>query len=241
MRDACQALNDDSGMLQPGRDMPVVERVPAPWSLDGDAWMVLVRWPRAQTAQSRAAFVPRSLRSTLGAPLGVLLCVDYRHAPCGPYREILLIPGSFVFDDGRRHFSISRILVSTWESVVNGRANWGIPKDRADFDVVDRGDTERIVVSDAQREICALEFERPRGPRMPASTAWMPQRPLTLAQRYAGRTYYYTPAARGSVRRSRLVDWRFDAALFPDLRETRVLVSLRIERFQMTFPVAHTR
>ena len=56
--------------------------------------------------------------------------------------------GTFAFEDGKRHLSISRIFVSTLDSVVNGQRNWGIPKDVAQFDVRygDNG-VDRVTVS----------------------------------------------------------------------------------------------
>lgn len=232
-------MSDAHTYRQADGDLPPVERVPAPWVLDGNAWIVVLRWPRAASAAARSKFVPDSLVGSLAGPLGFLVCVDYAHAPCGPYRELLLIPGSMTFADGRRHLSISRILVSTWQSVVNGRANWGIPKDRADFQI-EGGATDRIVVNDGPRQCCALEFGASRGPRLPLRTAWVPRRYLCLAQWHAGRTYYYQPSARGTMRACRLLDWQFETALFPDLRTTRVLASLRVENFVMTFPVARS-
>jgi hypothetical protein len=219
--------------------LPRVERVPAPWLLEGNAWIVVLRWPRGAPATMRTEFVPDSLAASLSGPLGFLVCVDYERAPCGPYRELLLVPGWMLFEDQRRHLSISRILVSTWESVVNGRANWGISKDRADFRI-DHGTTDRIVVGDRAEQICALQFTPARGPRLPLHTALIPRRYTCLALLHAGRTFYYRPSARGAMRACRLLDWQFAPKFFPDLRGTRVLMSLRLERCAMTFPVART-
>ena len=60
----------------------------------------------------------------------------------------------------------------------------------------------------------------------------------TLAQQFRGRTHYYAPEARGWVRPGRLLLWRFDAELFPDLAGSAVVAALRVESFRMTFPVA---
>jgi hypothetical protein len=214
---------------------PQVPRVLAPWSLRGHGWIVAMRWP-ARVAD-RAAFVPQALQASLAGPLSILMLVDYTESPCGPYRELLFIPGSMRFEDGRRHLSISRIVVSTWDSVVNGRANWGIPKDRADFRI-DRGATERIEVRSGTQQMCALDFGAARGPRMPLSTTWLAQRWLTLAQVHDGYTYYYTPVARGAIRWCRLLDWRFGPTLFPDLSAARVAAAVRVEEFTMLFPQA---
>ncbi len=222
-------------MPHSNESLPDVPRCPAPWSLRGHAWMVALRLPAGDPA--RTAFVPADLRATVKSAFSVLMCVAYDEAPCGPYRELLFIPGTMDFGDAR-HPSISRILVSTWESVVNGRSNWGIPKDRADFDWFrsDAGDRWRVT-SDG-RELCSLEFTEPTGLRLPLSTAWVPRRLGTLAQRQDGRNYYYQPEATGSLRLCRLRGWRFDPELFPDLSRAAVLTAVRIEGFRMIFPLA---
>ncbi|KAK4048032.1 hypothetical protein OIV83_005066 [Microbotryomycetes sp. JL201] len=55
----------------------------------------------------------------------------------GPYDELLLVPGyfSFIAQGGETvyHHVITRIYVSTPDSIKNGRFNWGIPKHLANF------------------------------------------------------------------------------------------------------------
>jgi hypothetical protein len=226
-----------STFLQSSAQLPGSPRVPAPWSLRGHGWIVLLRLPRK--ASARTAFVPAALQASLQAPISALVCVEYVSAPCGSYRELLLIPGTMRFPDGRRYASISRIVVSTWASVVNGRANWGIPKDRADTFEIERGAaSERFCVADGGRELCRMDFEPPRGPRLPLRTAWLPASFGTLAQLHEQRAYYYRPVARGSLRSVRLVQARYDGTLFPDLSVATVLAAFRVEAFDMEFPVA---
>jgi hypothetical protein len=221
--------------LQSNESLPEVTRVPAPWSLRGHAWMVVLRLPAGDPA--RTAFVPPELRASVRSAFSVLMCVVYDEAPCGPYRELLFIPGTMNFGDGR-HPSISRILVSTWDSVVNGRSNWGIPKDRANFDWARNAGGDHWRVTSDGRELCSLEFAEPTGVRLPLRSSWMPRRLGTLAQRLDGRTYYYRPEATGDLRLCRVRQWRFDPELFPDLSRATVLTALRIEGFTMAFPVA---
>jgi len=222
-------------MLQPDQSLPDVKRVPAPWSLRGHAWLVALRLPAGDPA--RTAFVPLDLRATVKAAFSVLMCVVYDEAPCGPYRELLFIPGTMNFG-GVRHPSISRILVSTWDSVVNGRLNWGIPKERADFDWVRNAGGDHWRVTSDGRELCSLEFTEPTGVRLPLRSSWMPRQFGTLAQRLDGRTCFYRPEATGDLRLCRVRQWRFDPELFPDLGGATVLMALRIEGFKMVFPVA---
>jgi hypothetical protein len=115
--------------------------------------------------------------------------VDYAESGCGPYRELLFIPGAFPFSDGR--------------------------------------------------EVCELRFATLRfAPPLPVQGALLPARLRTLAQSFRGRTYYYAPSASGRVRPGRLLSWRFDTGLFPDLAAVPVLAALKVESFRMTFPVA---
>lgn len=227
-------------MLQADAELPEVAPRPAPWALRGSGWIVALRLPAADPA--RDAFLPPELTGRARGVASFLMYVDYAESGCGPYRELLFIPGTLPFADGRNHLSISRILVSTWESVVNGRANWGIPKDRADFAVEQggaNGSTTRVRVTSGAREVCELDFGRARlAPALPVTTALVPSGLRTLAQRLRGRTHYYAPQARGWVRPGRLRSWRFDAGLFPDLAGAKVLATVEVVSFRLTFPEA---
>ena len=227
-------------MLQSDDDLPEVPLRPAPWELRGSGWIVVLKLPGAHAAHD--AFLPPELAGRGRGLASCLMYVDYAASACGPYRELLFIPGAFPFADGRRHLSISRILVSTWDSVVNGRNNWGIPKDRADFDVVTGGADgrdEHVSVTSDGREVCELRFGAPRfAPPLPVHGGLLPAAWRTHAQRLRGHTYYYAPTARGRLRPGRLLSWRFDPELFPDLAGTAVLATFRVDSFRMTFPVA---
>ncbi|KAE8365067.1 hypothetical protein BDV27DRAFT_127494 [Aspergillus caelatus] len=72
---------------------------------------------------------------------GFSLCmiVRYLESPVGPYDEILWAPG--LFQDPRhgesvKRYRITRIYVSSVDSVYNGRRNWNIPKTLANFEFV---------------------------------------------------------------------------------------------------------
>jgi hypothetical protein len=228
-------------MFQPNDRIPDAPRQPPPWSLQGAGWIIALRLPAGSPA--RDAFLPADLAGQGRSPVSLLMYVDYATSGCGPYRELLFIPGAYPFEDGRRHFTISRILVSTWSSVVNGRANWGIPKDRADFDVQSNpGDPreQRIrVLADDGREMCSLRLAAsPFAPRLPVPGSLVPERFRTLAQRFDGKTFYYAPASGGWLRPGRLLEWQFDPGLFPDLREASVVAACQVPSFRMAFPFA---
>ncbi|KAE8403254.1 hypothetical protein BDV37DRAFT_294677 [Aspergillus pseudonomiae] len=69
----------------------------------------------------------------------VCMIVRYLESPVGPYDELLWAPG--VFQDPRhdkpvKRYRITRIYVSSLDSVYNGRKNWNIPKTLANFEFV---------------------------------------------------------------------------------------------------------
>lgn len=226
-------------MLQPDSTLPAVPMKPAPWDLEGQAWIVVLKLPADDPA--RSAFLPDRGIDTPAGRWSMLMFVDYAHSDCGPYHELLFVPGAQRFADGKRHLTISRILVSTWDSVVNGRVNWGIPKDRADFAVRYRVDGTREdhirVTSDGEllAELRLRDFPL----SLPVHGGLLPVAQRTLAQRLGGRTFLYAPSSRGWIRPGRLVDWRFNPALFPDLSGARVVAAVKVPSFRMGFPVAN--
>lgn len=225
-------------MLQPSASLPAVPMKPAPWDLQGQGWIVAFRLP--ENSAARSAFMPDSLAGQCGGGISMLMFVDYARSDCGPYHELLFVPGSFPFADGKRHLSISRILVSTWDSVVNGRANWGIPKDRADFDVhygIDGSREDRIVVRSEGRVMADLRLSSWPLP-LPVFGGIVPESMRTLAQHLDGKTFLYAPASSGWVQPGRLLSWQFDGELFPDISGAKVVGALKIPSFRMTFPVA---
>lgn len=226
-------------MLQPDHTLPSVPLKPSPWSLQGQGWIVALKLPQGSAA--RDAFLPAEFAGQCRGGYALLMFVDYAQSDAGPYHELLFIPGSLPFRDQRRHLSISRILVSTWDSVVNGRRNWGIPKDRADFTVqynTDGSGEDHIVVRDGNRVMAELRLRASWPLSLPMLGNLVPAGLRTLAQRYAGADYFYAPSSRGWLRPGKLVSWKFDPELFPDLAAARVIAAMKITSFRMTFPVA---
>lgn len=225
-------------MRQSASMLPGVPMKPAPWDLRGQGWLVAMKLPAGSPA--RNAFLPDALSAGSASGISLLMFVDYAQSDCGPYHELLFIPGAFPFADGRRHMSISRILVSTWDSVVNGRKNWGIPKDRADFEVnyaVNGTREDHIVVRNEGRVMADLRLKA-WPVSLPVSGAVIPESQRTLAQVFEEKTFLYAPSSRGWVRPGKLLSWQFDNELFPDLNGARVLAAVKIPSFRMTFPVA---
>ncbi len=216
---------------------PVVTDAPAPWELVGRGYIAMLRFSPDSKVQD--SFLLPSLAGKRGkSPYGWLMFVDYQSSDVGPYHELLFIPGSFPFEDGQRHLSISRIFVSSMDSVVNGQRNWGIPKDVADFDVRygDNG-IDRVAVSKNGKVFAELDFKSyPFW--IPFLGALIPKRFRTLGQHHEGKTFVYTPSASGWVKPARTMRAKADPAMFPNLGRAKAVLTVEIPRFRMTFPVS---
>jgi Acetoacetate decarboxylase (ADC) len=218
--------------------LPKVPLHPSPWRLQASAYVLAVRMP--EDVIDTASFVPPSLAGKRCGHTAYVLFVDYREANCGPYQELLVAPA--VYDFGEGHYpTITRIYVSTYDSVVNGRINWGIPKDRADFKV-ERGkdNVDRVQVSRDGHVFADMRF-KPYGLTFPVTSALLPAGLRTLMQHWRGKSYRFTLSAKGNLRMAKLVEWTFDPKMFPDLARGKVLMAGYFPNFDMTFPVATVR
>jgi hypothetical protein len=215
--------------------LPEVARAPAPWTLQGDGWIMLLRLP--ESARRDPRHLPPELRAWPVTGPSIVMFVDYAQSPVGPYRELLYIPGRFDLGTGRPAWSVTRIYVSTWESVVNGRLNWGIPKDRADFRRERAGRGEVIQVEVDARAVARFELA-PRGPSLPTHGGLLPAAMRRLVQHYEGQRFELAPRASGRAGLARVTALESDPELFPDLAAARVTLALRVPRFSLTFPIA---
>lgn len=209
--------------------MPTI--IPPPWQLTGSGAILLYRFPRAWALAHGC--IPAELRAAFVGGVGAVMLVDYTASGVGPYREALFVPGQFRLG-GRLRSSITRIFVSSQPSVDSGRANWGLPKELADFRVAG----ERFSVGFGAEAFLEAQVA-PLGPHLPLDSAWSPA-PLELAQLLGGQLAITAPSGRGAVRLARLRHLRADPAVFPDVAPFRPLLALRATGFALTFPTPTT-
>jgi hypothetical protein len=206
-----------------------------PWRLEGSGLILLLKPPRAEP--DRRWYTISPCGEFVRPGLGLMMFVDYWRSEAGPYRELLFIPGRFQIG-ARRLWSITRILVSTPASVAGGRANWGIPKEQAEFDLDgEPGHGCRVRVSKDGQSLADFSWE-PRGPSLPVSTAFLPARLHTLVQNLDGRRFQLTPKAQGRMSAARLSAVQTNTQGFPAISSDRVLFAFAVTRFQMEFPAA---
>ncbi|KAJ7512838.1 hypothetical protein B0H11DRAFT_2213395 [Mycena galericulata] len=129
--------------------MSDLQAAPAPWQLKGRSWLFTLsplRTTNSFPAGWSDAYQADALSSggEFTGGLGLVQVVSYTESPVGPYDELIYIPGRWKYANGTSAFRITRIYVSSRESTMNGRKNWNIPKQVANFEIhtTPRGITE---------------------------------------------------------------------------------------------------
>lgn len=142
-----------------------------PKTVPGPPWrcrMDAVVWcHRASGAGADA--LPDTLRDRAAVPLTVGMMVRYRDTPVGPYMEVAASPYLL---RGRFPQAIQAhvpfIAVDSLASLHGGRANWALPKARAEFSGYP---ADRIQLNGTGEEWHVDVRPRARGPRFPVAAA----------------------------------------------------------------------
>ena len=208
--------------------------VPAPWSLVGSGYVVLVKFQRKFIEEK--GFIPKTLESSFTGGIGIIMYVDYISSDVGPYQELLFIPGMFSFNN-RNYFSITKIYVSTTKSVINGQNNWGIPKEYADFEFVEKNSFDYVRIRKDNHIFAELSFNS-YPCSIPCTTTLVPSGLHTLAHHYKEKTYLTTPKARGAISFAKLTGVTIDESFFPDITQGQILCTVKARNFLMMFPEA---
>ena len=216
--------------------MSEIEKFPAPWSLKGYGYIILFKAEPAWLLKH--GFIHADMLDRYVPSMGTAMVVNYESSSAGPYGELLFIPGKFCFPDGER-YSISKIYVSSMQSVINGQDNWGIPKELAEFDFTAPTPSQehiRISLPEGGDLIADLQLSH-KSWGVPVTTALLPEKYRTVAQYWQDQLFYTAPSAKSTVKFAKLQQGEFNAGLFPDLNGVKVLSVLKAEAMQMQFPL----
>jgi len=208
-----------------------VKSCPAPWDLRGTGYIFLYGFPKDFSLEEGR--IPAFLRDSFAGGLGAVMIVDYAESNAGPYGELLFMPGKFRFE-GKKLDCITKIYVSTMESVVNGWDNWAIPKEQADFgfSALEDKRTEKVVVSRDGEPVLEATLRHGRL-SFPIHTRLIP---FPLVQEKDDELYYTNFTGKGMAQFARVVDMRVNSALFPDILPYCPLMGVRVDQFSVTFP-----
>ncbi len=201
--------------------------VPAPWTLRGEGIILLFRFKKSWVDQ--AANLPEYLQKKFRGGFGYVMLVDYQESPVGPYKELLFIPGKF---GEEKLQSITTIFVDSEASTLNGRANWAIPKQTADFHWQKEKGLDRVDVTLNGKPVFQASI-RSGGISFPMNTGLLP---IRLRQELEDQVLFTQPEGKGWGKLARIQEVEVDPQLFPDIRGIKPLLALKVSPFTLTFP-----
>lgn len=201
--------------------------VPAPWTLRGEGIILLFRFKKSWVDQ--AANLPEYLQQKFRGGFGYVMLVDYQESPVGPYKELLFIPGKF---GEEKLQSITTIFVDSEASTLNGRANWAIPKQTADFHWQKEKGLDRVDVTLNGKPVFQASI-RSGGISFPMNTGLLP---IRLRQELEDQVLFTQPEGKGWGKLARIQEVEVDPQLFPDIRGIKHILALKVSPFTLTFP-----
>lgn len=213
--------------LEKTGDFTKLPRIPAPWQLKGEGIIMVYKFSKDWAEKS--GHLPDHLKGKFAGGLGYLMLVNYEDSPVGPYHELLLIPGKF---SPNKKQSITKIYVDSEHSTQNGRANWGIPKDTLPFSwKEDHGNTTIQIKANGKSIFdCSIKSF---GIPFPASTHLLP---IDLHQLWEGKDFFTKPSGKGWGKLAKVKFKHIDTNFFPDVRDQKLLLAVKINPFQIKFP-----
>ncbi|CAB1206388.1 hypothetical protein [Acinetobacter bouvetii] len=203
-----------------------------PWDLQGDAF-ILNYWITPNFIKDNSSF--HIAPSPIGRVVQVIL-VRYHHSPVGPYDELLILDHPLI--SKRRLSSIPKIYVSTEISMQHGQHLWGIPKQVAQFEWVNKDDVVYCNITFAQQEMSLRLQKYKNSQTFYINSHHLPARLLNIQQAWQGLRYQFIPQFRGKLSKLKQVTWENAQDIFPDFSQAKYLHSFYVPEFKLTLPEA---
>lgn len=203
---------------------------PAPWTLAGRGFILTYHFPAAFIRES--GFLQDNWKEFKWSGFGFVMLFDYEVSPVGPYHELIFIPGKTIFGESKLG-TISKNYVDSVASMQNGRKNWGIPKELAEFNWTHEDRRQRIQVGNG---ISSFEILlEPGSIPFPVNTRFMP---IHLIQELDGKKFQVSPSGKGTGHFTLIKDVLVDPQFFPGLQHVEPSVAIYVDPFHLTFPAA---
>lgn len=210
----------------------IIKEFPAPWDLKGHGYIFLYKFSRKFVEEK--GNVPEFLKGSFSGGFGSVMLVNYESSNAGPYDEFLFIPGKFKYN-GKRLDTISKIYVSSLESVYNGRKNWGIPKEYAEFKFKKINEKEeKITIEKDEIKLASFVIDS-SSIGFPVNTNLLP---FPLVQKYEDQILYTSFHGKGKGHFSKVKEITINSDLFPDISDIKPIAVIKVDPFSITFPIA---
>ncbi|MDQ4142091.1 MAG: acetoacetate decarboxylase family protein [Bacteroidota bacterium] len=205
---------------------------PAPWTLTGDGLVFLYAIPK--TVNQQFGFLEEYQKQTYWGWVGAVMLMNYSNSPVGPYQELLFIPGVLKVN-GKFTFTVSKIYVSTLASAWNGRENWGIPKELADFSLQMNEDGTLAYEVKKEGKIFFTACAKPFGMRLPVTTKLFPW--ARIVQQLRNQFLLTKIKATGHAQFASTRTIHAVTNFFPPVQQLKQLATVYLNDFWLVFPV----
>ena len=209
------------------QDLHLVLKAPAPWKLKGEGIILIFKFNKDWVENH--AHLPKHLVGKFRGGLGYVMLVDYHESPVGPYRELLIIPGKF---RKTKMQAITKIYVDSEASTLNGRKNWGIPKETLPFVWTKEQGRDIIGIKFGEKEVFSVEITH-GGLSFPVSTSLLP---IRLCQTLDKVKYYTKPFGSGWGKLAKIKSLAINPDFFPDFSGIKPLMAVKVNPFEIHFP-----
>jgi len=204
-------------------------KYPSPWILNGQGIILTHNFKKSWLIKN--GFIPEHLQRQFMGGLSFTMLVNYTESNCGPYKELLFIPGLFLINK-RYHFMITKIYVDSTDSMSSGRSNWGIPKELAEINWAETGSTITFNVQQNNQFVFDAEF-RSNPVKFPVTSQLSP---FKFYQEMEDHSYVFKPKGSGQGTICKLKKLHSVSPQFPIFPEGKLINCLHIKKFNLAFP-----
>ncbi len=214
---------------------------PAPWHLKGEGFIIPFLGNKKILLEK--SFIAEEDRASFTGGLGAIMLVNYESSNVGPYFELLFIPGDFKYSQSvngkiktNYYKKITKIFVSSKMSIQEGRLNWAIPKELANFTWDKKGNSTTVnVISPDGKNFLEAEFTKKFIP-FPVTTKVYPVSLLQKSDDGKLINTQFSGSGKGKFASINRLITNHD--FFPNVREiAKFSLGLSVEAFNIIFPV----
>ena len=212
---------------------------PPPWKLYGEGFIIPFLANEKEIIKN--GFLTEEDKNEYAGGFGACMIVNYESSDVGPYFELLFIPGDFKYKDPLKskpklHKRISKIYVSSEMSIQEGRRNWAIPKEYANFKwTKDKNTTGITITTKDNQNILDANFTKILFP-FPVTTKIYP---VSLLQKSEANQFIRTKfSGHGKAYFSKINNLSSNEKFFVDInKNSKFHFGLSVNEFNITFPI----
>ncbi len=217
--------------------METTKHYPPPWHLKGEGFIIPFLGNKMKLLEK--GFISEEDKEFFRGGLGAIMLVNYESSDVGPYFELLFIPGDFasnVSGKSKLYKRITKIFVSSSISIQEGRLNWAIPKEFANFNWNMNGNNTEVSVSTNDGEVFLEARFTKKFFYFPITTKLYP---VSLLQKTEANKLIKTQfSGSGKGKFATINKWIANEKYFVDINKVaKFSIGLSVDEFNIIFPV----